>query len=278
MVAGRYRLLARLGRGAMKEVYLAYDERLDREVALGIGVGAGASEAARDRFAREARVTGRLGDHPNVITVHDTGDHEGVPYLVLRAMKGGSLADLIERGTPSIPDTLRLGRQIAAALAHAHAHGVVHRDVKPDNVWLAADGVAALGDFGIAKQPGGRALTKEGVVLGTVRYLSPEQIRGDDAVAASDLYALGVTLYELVSGRPPFTAPDPGLVLTQHLSATPVAPSEHDPAVPRALERLILELLAKDPAQRPPSAARVEQELAGMLAAPRGATAPSCPG
>ena len=269
VVAGRYRVRARLGRGATKEVYLAYDERLDREVALAIVVGAG-SAAARARVAREAQVTGRLGDHPNVITVYDTGEYDGLPYLVLRAMTGGSLADLLERERPSIARVIGLGREIAAALAHAHAHDVVHRDIKPDNVWLAADGSAAVGDFGIAHLLGAERLTAEGVVVGTVRYLSPEQIRGEDVGASSDLYALGVTLYELVTGHPPFTAKDATQVLTQHLTSIPVPPSESEPAVPPALERLILALLAKDPALRPPSADDVAATLATLAA-----TAPS---
>ncbi|MEA2422792.1 MAG: hypothetical protein QOF55_1891, partial [Thermoleophilaceae bacterium] len=263
-VAGRYQLRARLGRGATKEVYLAYDARLDREIALAIVVGGSGSATARERVAREAQVTGRLGDHPNVITVYDTGDDGGVPYLVLRLMSGGSLADLLERELPSSDAAIRLGGQIAAALAHAHAHGVVHRDVKPDNVWLAADGTAALGDFGIAHQLGAERLTAEGMVVGTVRYLSPEQVRGEEVGPASDLYALGVTLYEIVTGRPPFTAEDPAQVLRQHLVEEPVPPSRHRPDVPPELERLILELLAKQVLLRPGSAAGVADALAGM--------------
>jgi class 3 adenylate cyclase/tetratricopeptide (TPR) repeat protein len=278
-LAGRYRLRARLGRGATKEVYLAYDTRLDREVALAIVVGAASDAAARARVTREAQVTGRLGDHPNIITVYDTGEQGGVPYLVLRAMPGGSLAEQLVRDPPSVARTIVLGREIALALAHAHAHGVVHRDVKPDNVWLAADGSAALGDFGIAQQAGSQRLTAEGVVLGTVRYLSPEQIRGADVGPASDLYALGVTLYELVTGRPPFTAKDAASVLTQHLVASPRPPSELVAAVPEGLERLIVELLAKAPEERPASAMQVADALAALqhaTAAPR-PSAPAAP-
>ena len=261
LVAGRYEIRARLGRGATKEVYRAYDQRLDREVALAIVVGGADDQTARARVAREAQVTGRLGDHPHVITVYDTGEHSGVPYLVLRAMDGGSLADAIAAARPTIEVAVRLGREIAAALAHAHAHGIVHRDVKPDNVWLAADGTAALGDFGIAKRAGAPKLTAEGVVLGSVRYLSPEQITGRDAGSSSDLYALGVTLYELVCGCAPFDGADATAVLAQHLNASPAPPSRHEPSIPEALERLIMQLLAKDPAHRPASASLVEQEL-----------------
>jgi serine/threonine protein kinase len=158
VLAGRYEIRSRLGRGATKEVYLAYDRRLDRDVALAIVVGA-STALARARVAREAQVTGRLGDHPNVITVYDSGELDGTPYLVLRAMGGGSLADLLDRGALGFDVAIRLGCEIASALAHAHAHDVIHRDVKPDNVWLTTEGSAALGDFGIAHQIGQERLT-----------------------------------------------------------------------------------------------------------------------
>ncbi len=276
-LAGRYRVRARLGRGASKEVYLAYDERLDRDVALAIVVGAASSDGARARVAREAQVTGRLGDHPNIVTVYDVGELDGVAYLVLRAMAGGSLAAALRRERPSLADVLRIGREIALALGHAHAHGVVHRDVKPDNIWLAADGSAALGDFGIAHREGAERLTAEGVVVGTVRYLAPEQIRGDEVGPASDLYALGVTLYELVTGRPPFTAEDPAHVLTQHLTAAPLAPSQLEPSVPAALDSLILQLLAKAPERRPASATAVGEALAALAASPAAARSAPTP-
>ena len=277
LIAGRYRLRARLGRGAWKEVYLAYDQRLDREVALALVVGAPGDAVARARVQREARVTGRLGDHVNVITVYDTGEIDGVPYLVLRAMPGGSLADRLRQGRAPLADTIRIGRELAAALGHAHAHGIVHRDVKPDNVWIAHDGSAALGDFGIAHEVGADRLTAEGVVVGTVRYLAPEQIRGDAVGPACDLYALGVTLYELVTGRPPFAAPDPASVLAQHLTETPAPPSRLEPAVPPALEALILELIAKAPDQRPSSAAGVAAALQAMRAPKATPSAPRRP-
>ena len=181
-----------------------------------------ADDVTRARVVREAQLIGRLGDHPNIITVHDVGKlDDGTPYLVMRAMTGGSLADLLARERLALARTIRLGREIASALAHAHEHDVVHRDVKPDNVWLAADGSAALGDFGIAHRAGSERLTAEGMVVGTVHYLSPEQISGGDVGPASDLYALGATLYELVCGRPPFIAADPNHVLTQHLATRP---------------------------------------------------------
>jgi hypothetical protein len=262
--AGRFHVRRRLGSGASKEVYLAYDERLDRDVALAIMVGAGRSETARARVSREAQVTGRLGDHPNVVTVYDAGEVDGLPYLVLRAMTGGSLAEVLGRAPdqrPTIDEAIRLGREIACALAHAHAHGVVHRDVKPDNVWLAGDGSAALGDFGIAFATDRERLTAEGVVVGTVLYIAPEQASGEPVGPSADLYALGATLYEVVAGRPPFSGDTPASVVARHLSTPPLPPSRHRPDIPASLDRLILDLLAKRPDQRPRSAEAVAEAL-----------------
>jgi Protein kinase domain/AAA ATPase domain len=250
--AGRYRILRPLGRGSSKTVYLAHDERLDRDVALALLPG------ASERVRRELRVTGRLGEHPRVVTVHDAGEHEGVAYAVLRALEGGSLAERIaaapERRLP-VEDVARLGAEIADALAHAHAHAVIHRDVKPANVWLDPEGHAVLGDFGIAAD----AAAASGGVVGTLAYLSPEQARGDPATPASDLYSLGATLYELACGEPPF-AGDRDALLAQHVGAPPAPPSAHAPGA-APLDSLVLRLLAKDPADRSASAAAVRDEL-----------------
>jgi len=229
-VGSRYVVRRQLGRGATKEVYLAYDERLDREVALAFVLAARRDGHVRARLEREARITGRLGDHPNVITVYDTTELDDVPCLVLKPMLGGSLADALRRGPLDTAQALTIGRDVAAALAHAHAHGVVHRDVKPGNVWLTGDGGAALGDFGVARAPGGERLTAEGALIGTPRYLSPEQLRGAEAGPATDLYALGVTLRDMGAASP-------------------------------ALDQLIAELTQPDPLQRPQSAASVAERL-----------------
>ena len=263
LFAGRYRVLRPLGRGASKEVYLAHDERLDRDVALALLTrGTGAA-----RVRREMQVTGRLGEHPHVVTVHDAGEHEGVSYLVLRVVEGGSLAARIAaapRRRLPVEDVVRIGAEIAAALVHAHAHGVVHRDIKPDNVWLDGEGRAVLGDFGVALDGDGAArLTADRAVIGTLAYLSPEQARGDPATPASDLYGLGATLYELACGRPPFTGESAEALIGQHLNATPAPPSVGEPAA-APLDGLLLRLLAKDPRARPPSAAAVRDELAAL--------------
>ena len=258
LFADRYRVLRPLGRGASKTVYLAHDERLDRDVALALLPGGGASERVR----RELRVTGRLGEHPHVVTVHDAGEHDGVAYAVLRVLEGGSLAERVGsapgRRLP-VEDVARLGAEIADALAHAHAHGIVHRDVKPANVWLDPAGHAVLGDFGVAAAVGAEG---SGGVTGTPAYLAPEQARGEPAAPASDLYALGATLYELACGRPPFSAAGTEELIAEHLHTAPAPPSAHEPAV-AGLDGVLLRLLAKDPHDRPPSAAAARDELAG---------------
>jgi hypothetical protein len=257
LFADRYRILRPLGRGSSKTVYLAHDERLDRRVALAVLPGGEASERVR----RELRVTGRLGEHPHVVTVHDAGEHDGVAYAVLRVLEGGSLAERAAaapgRRLP-VDDVARLGAQIADALAHAHAHAVVHRDVKPANVWLDPEGNAVLGDFGLAA-PVGAAAPED--VVGTLAYLSPEQARGEAATPASDLYALGATLYELACGRPPFTGEGREALIEQQLRTAPAPPSDHEPGA-APLDSVVLRLLAKDPAARPPSAAGIRDELA----------------
>jgi hypothetical protein len=253
MVAGRYLLQRQLGRGAAKDVWLAHDLTLDRGVALARVSGAGAWE----RLRREARLTARLGGHRHIVTVHDVFEDDGTPCLVARFMTGGSLADRLERspaGRLEPQEVIAAGREIADALAHAHAHGVVHRDVKPDNVWIDAEGEAALGDFGVAVAEGESAPP-----AGTPRYAAPEQSLGDAATPKSDLFALGVTLYELLCGARPFDSKDLFRI------RKPQPPSSRVPGVPEALERLILQLVAPDPADRPPDAATVSRELDRMI-------------
>ena len=262
-IAGRYLLQRLLGRGSAKEVWLAHDLTLDRPVALSRVKGAGAE--ARQRVRREARLMARLGDHPQVVPIYDVIDDAGALLIVARYMAGGSLtARLAAAPGHRLPvdDVVRIGAELAGALAHAHAHGVVHRDVKPDNIWLAGDGTAALGDFGIALSAD-EAPADGGALTGTPLYMAPEQAHGRRGVGPqSDLYALGATLYELLCGRPPF-AGDSEAVVEQHLRAAPVPPSRRVAGVPRALDALLVELLAKDPRARPASAGGVRDRLGG---------------
>ena len=261
----RYRVDVLLGEGARKRVYRAYDSRLDRDVALAIIKTDGLDESGIARVQREARAMGRLGDHPNIVTVYDVGDDDGIPYIVSELLTGGDLEQLL-RGAPDgrlpIDEAVRIVDEVARALQHAHEHGVVHRDLKPSNVWLTDAGTARLGDFGLAIALGRSRLTSEGMIVGTVAYLAPEQAIGRVPDTRSDLYALGAVLYELVCGRPPFVGDDAVTVISQHLHNAPVAPSWHNADVSPALDALILGLLAKAPEDRFPDAAAVREALA----------------
>ena len=261
--AGRYQIRRLLGEGGRKRVYLAYDTRLDREVALALIKTEGLDATGLARVRREAQAMGRVGDHPHIVTVYDVGDENGQPYIVTQYMAGGAVTDLLD-GALSISRALSVADHVCRALEHAHAHGVIHRDLKPANVWLTADGTAKLGDFGLATSADRSRLTVEGLMVGTVAYMAPEQALGKAVDARSDLYALGALLYELVTGRPPFVGDNAVAVISQHLHTAPVAPSWHNQAVPPELEALILRLLEKDPARRPDSAASVRTVLNGI--------------
>ena len=270
LIAGRYLPQRQLGRGGSKEVWLAHDLTLDRPVALARARSGAAGADARARMRREARLMARLGDHPHVVTVYDVFESDGELHIVVRYMAGGSLADRLAAapgGRLALEEVLRTGRALADALAHAHEHGVVHRDVKPDNVWLAADGSAGLGDFGIAAAVDDSVRTIGGVT-GTPYYQPPEQAAGVPPQPHGDLYALGATLWELLCGRPPFEGPDAATLLAQHRHAQAQPPSRFVGGIPRELDELVLALLAKRPADRPDDAARVRDMLDRLGGAP----------
>ena len=269
LIAGRYLPQRRLGRGGAKEVWLAHDLTLDRPVAIARAHSGAAGADARARMRREARLMARLGDHPHVVTVYDVFEDAGELHIVVRYMAGGSLAAALAAapgGRLPLDEVLRTGRALADALVHAHEHGVVHRDVKPDNVWLAADGSAGLGDFGIAATTGDPV--RPGGATGTPYYQAPEQAEGGAPQTQSDLYALGASLWELLCGRPPFQGPDAPALLAQHRHAEPEPPSRLAAGVPPELDALVLALLAKRADDRPPDAAHVRDALDRLGGAP----------
>jgi class 3 adenylate cyclase/pimeloyl-ACP methyl ester carboxylesterase len=268
--SGRYVATRLLGEGGQKRVYLARDTQLDRDVAIAFIKAEDLDETALDRIRREAQTIARLGAQPHVITIFDIGEEEGRPYTVCEYAPGGDLRQELRRAAGPLPieRALAIGQDLCRGLALAHAHGILHRDVKPENVWFAADGSAKLGDFGVAVAFGQSRMTAPGTVLGTAAYMAPERARGSDVDARADLYSLGCVLYELVTGRPPFLGDDMISVVSQHINSTPDAPSEHNREVPGSLDALIVQLLEKAPEDRPVSAVAVIESLSAITSAP----------
>jgi tetratricopeptide (TPR) repeat protein len=263
-VNGRYQVKKLLGEGGKKKVYLAHDAVLDRDVAFALIKTEKLDDATRSRVAREARAMGRLGDHPNIVAIYDMGDHEGQPYIVIPVMPGGDVESLIEQAPEHrlpIEEAIGITRAVCRGLEFAHSKGIIHRDIKPGNIWLSADGTAKIGDFGLALAVDLSRLTQPGMMVGTVTYMPPEQAMGGKVTAKVDLYSLGAMLYEMVTGRPPFVGDDSIAIIGQHINTPPVSPTWHRADLPPALETLILQLLEKDPEKRPESAAVVLQAL-----------------
>ena len=261
---GRYQVQRFLGEGGRKRVYLAHDTKLDSDVAIAVIKTEGLDADALTRIRREAQAMGRLRDHPHIVTVHDIGEEDGRPYIVSQHMAGGDLEGLLRQAENHhlpLDQALRIVDEIRQALEHAHGRGIIHRDLKPGNIWLSEDGTAKLGDFGLAMAVDVSRVTHAGMMLGTVAYMPPEQALGREVDARSDLYSLGCVLYEMVTGRPPFLGDDTVAIISQHINTAPVAPTWHNPEVPRALESLILRLLAKNPDGRPESAAVMREAL-----------------
>ncbi|MFJ6929768.1 serine/threonine-protein kinase [Streptomyces nigra] len=254
LIAGRYRLIESIGRGGMGEVWRAYDQTLDRQVAVKLLLPQDSDPTAASRFRLEARTASRI-DHPNVVGVRDFGEHDNQLYLVMELVEGDSLARVLtQSGAQPADRVARMAAQAAAGLAAAHRQGVVHRDIKPGNLLLDADGTLKIGDFGIARflDDPGAALTATGQIVGTSLYLAPERALGKPAGPASDVYALGCVLYQMLTGRPPFNADTAVAILHQHLDAAPVPPRELGVSgLPPAFENYLLGLLAKDPEHRP---------------------------
>src|SRR5262249_3011488 len=244
----RYRLDSEIGRGGMGIVYRATDLELMREVAVKV-VSEAASTDARQRLIREARAAAAL-NHPHIVSVHDVGEAQGIPFFVMELVDGPSLA----KARPSdLPRIVEIACQICSALDHAHTNSIVHRDLKPDNVLMSSAsgrGSVKLADLGLALPSHGERISRAGLVLGTAAYIAPEQALGQPVDGRTDLYSLGVLLYELTTGRLPFTGDDPLTIVSQHVHASVVPPGVLRPDLPRALEAVIMRLLEKSPAQR----------------------------
>ena len=259
----RYRLIEKIGSGGMAEVYLAYDEFLQREVAFKVLDRKYAeNREAIERFRREARNAASLR-HPNIVATHDRGETEnGTYYIVMEYLEGGTLEDLIGGAGPLPPrEAAEIAAEIADALTVAHENDVIHRDIKPQNILLSSTGEAKVADFGIARAASATTMTQAGSILGTVHYISPEQALGELATPKSDLYSLGVVLYEMLTGELPYEAETPVGVIMKHVSGLTRTAREVNPLVPEELDDLVSRLLTKDPEERPADAATLVEEL-----------------
>ncbi len=274
VLGGRYRLGSVLGQGGMAVVYRAEDLTLGRTVAVKVLREQLGSEAEfLERFGREARAAARL-NHPNIIAVYDVGQDAASNYIVMEYVEGVDLRDLIREEGPLAPArVVEIGCQIAAALEFAHRSGLIHRDIKSQNVLVTPDGKAKVADFGIAVALGERSITEAGMVIGSVHYMPPEQAEGRLTTPASDVYSLGVVLFEMATGRLPFTAESPIAVARLQLEARPPSPQSINPDVPPALSNVILACLEKEPTNRPASAALVAAALRGQRSVAAGAPA-----
>jgi beta-lactam-binding protein with PASTA domain/predicted Ser/Thr protein kinase len=248
----RYEVEARIGAGGMAEVWRGHDRVLNRTVAIKTLLPQFARDASFvDRFRREAQAAARL-NHSGIVSVYDSGTDGDTPYIVMEFIEGRTLADYLSSGKTLPPmQAAQIAKDIAESLAVAHAQGVIHRDIKPANVMVTRDGKVLVMDFGIARLISGpETAPQTSAVLGTASYLSPEQAQGQPVDARTDIYALGVVLYEMLTGRPPFTGDSPMAIAYKQVNATPPAPSSANPDVPPELDAVVMRALSKNPANR----------------------------
>ena len=269
VLGGRYRLVELLGQGGMATIYRARDAQLDRDVAVKLL----RPEFGRDpdflaRFRDEARAAASL-NHPNIVAVFDFGEEQSDPYIVMELIDGQDLSSILRESGPLLPrQAARVSAEVAKALQAAHVRGIVHRDVKPSNILVGRDGRVKVADFGIARALDDAQVTLPGVTMGSVHYFSPEQARGEPATQASDVYSLGIVLYESLTGQRPFSGDGSAAVALARLTTTPPLPSAIRSGVPAALDRVVQRAMALDPAARYASAASMASALEGWLADP----------
>src|SRR5690348_8716148 len=258
----RYVIERKLGSGGMADVYLAEDQELGRRVALKLLDDRHASdEQFVERFRREAQSAAGL-NHPNIVSIFDRGRAEGTYYIAMEYLDGRTLKELLVRNGPTpVPIAIDYARQILGALPISHRNGIVHRDIKPHNIVVRKDGRLKVTDFGIARS-GASQMTEAGSIVGTAQYLSPEQARGAPVDARSDLYSLGIVLYEMLTGKVPYTGDAPVEIAMKHLTAVPDPPSKLRSDVPHDLDAIVMRALAKDPEQRYGSAEEMDADLA----------------
>ncbi len=280
---GRYRILKELGKGTMGVVYQAHDPQIDRLVALKVlRPDRVTSEAFVARFLKEARAIGRLS-HPHIVTIYDAGEDQGTIYIAMEYLEGEPFNEVIRSGRLAVPQCVELARQIATTLDYAHRQGIVHRDIKPSNIILSRDNHVKLTDFGIARieEAAAGQETQVGEILGTPVYMSPEQVMGQTVDGRSDLFSVGVILYEMIVGRRPFGGNSLTAIFRAITQDVPEPPANADPFLPAALSDLIMKSLAKPAAERFQTGAQMAAALAAVLPGkpiameqPRGASRP----
>ncbi len=264
MLISHYKIIEKIGAGGMGEVYLAEDTKLNRKVALKfLSPHLCQDEDCRTRFKREAQAAAVL-DHPNIIAIHDVSEHQGRPYIVMQYVEGQSLQDVIKQNTLTFESIINLALQICEGLNKAYQAGIIHRDIKPSNIVMDADGRPKLLDFGLATVKGTEKLTRTGSTLGTVGYMSPEQVQGKEVDHRSDLFSFGIILYELIAGRRPFAGETEAAILNSIQNDTPEPLARYKADVPDELQRIISKLLEKDPSLRYQNAASVISDLKGL--------------
>ena len=245
---GRYEVLGELGQGAMGIVYKARDPLIDRVVAIktiNLGLALDEKEEYEGRFYQEAKAAGRL-NHPNIVTIYDVGKSGDVAYIAMEFLQGRELRDIMnDGGLLPVDQVLDIVAQVAQGLAYAHEHGIVHRDVKPSNIMVVRDGHAKITDFGIARMASSAVRTQTGMVLGSPKYMSPEQVMGKEIDQRSDIFSLGVMLYEMLTGQAPFNGENVNAIMYQTLNAIPAPPNTLNPAVPEMANFIVAKALAK---------------------------------
>ena len=269
-----YRILEKIGQGGMGEVYLAQDTSLDRKVAIKFLPEAMAQdELAPKRFLREAKSAAAL-DHPYICHIHEVGEAEGQRFIAMEYVEGETLKDRLLRGKLELTEAIRLATEMAEALEVAHVKGIVHRDLKPANIMLTPQGHVKIMDFGLAKrvvtEEGHEeeltsALTREGSTLGTLYYMSPEQIRAEPVDTRSDLFSLGIIFYEMLTGVHPFRQPTAGETISAILNDKPAAISDHVKGIPEILQDIVDKMLVKDRDRRCRSIREVHTDLSGLI-------------
>jgi eukaryotic-like serine/threonine-protein kinase len=277
-LAGRYEVGRKLGRGGMASVFLARDQALGRPVAVKVlSESIDGDPVSRERFLREARLAARLS-HPNVVKVFDAGEADGKPYIVMEYVPGETVAELLARRRRLSPaEAVDIIAQASQGIHHAHEHGLVHRDVKPQNLLVRDDGCVKVVDLGIARAAESTRLTQRGTILGTAAYLSPEQAAGEEVTAAADVYALGAVLYQLLTGRSPYEFDSLAELAAKQSSGEIVPPRDLDHSIPDPLEAVTMRALARDPRFRPASAAELAADLRAALDGRNTDTSPIVP-